>query len=163
MATPGPIVVIGIGNDFRSDDGVGLYVARAIGALNLPGVTTIDGVADGSNLMTAWEDSRAVFIIDCALSGAEPGTIHTFDALTEEIPADIFPRFSTHAIDIPESIKLGRLLENLPPRLTVYAIEGENLAAGADCTYKVKMAAEKVVAMMRKAIETLPAESDNDC
>lgn len=155
MATPGPIVVIGVGNDFRSDDGVGLYVARAIGALNLPGVTTLAGVADGSNLMTAWENSRAVFIVDCAFSGAEAGTIHFFDALTEEIPADLFPRFSTHAIDIPESIKLGRLLGNLPPRLTVYAIEGENLVGGVDLTYKVKMAAEQVVAKIREAIESI--------
>jgi hydrogenase maturation protease len=163
MATSGPIVVIGVGNDFRSDDGVGLYVARAIGALNLPGVDVIAGVADGSNLMTAWEDSRAVFIIDCALSGAEAGTIHIFNGLTDKIPADLFPRYSTHAIDIPESIKLGRLLENLPAQLTVYAVEGENLAAGVDLTYKVKTAAGKVVAMIQKAVETLRAESDNDC
>jgi len=155
MATPGPIVVIGVGNDFRSDDGVGLYIARTVGGLNLPGVTTIVGVADGSNLMTAWENSRAVFIIDCALSGSEAGTIHIFDGLTEDIPADLFPRFSTHAIDIPESIKLGRILGGLPPLLTVYAIEGENLAAGADLTYKVKTAAERVVAMIRKSIEEI--------
>lgn len=153
MATGGPIVVIGVGNDFRSDDGVGLYVARAVAAVNLPGVKTIAGVADGSDLITAWEGSQAVFLIDCARSGAEPGTIHRFDPLSEEIPADIFPRFSTHAIDIPESIKLGRLLGNLPPQLTVYAIEGENLAAGAELTYKVKAAAEKVAAMIRETIE----------
>jgi hydrogenase maturation protease len=155
MATSDPIVVIGVGNDFRSDDGVGLYVARTIDGLNLPGVTTIAGVADGSNLMTAWEDSRAVYIIDCALSGTEPGSIHQFDALTEDIPVDLFPRFSTHAIDIPESIKLGRLLGILPPQLTVYAIEGETLAAGVDLTYKVKTAAEKVVAMIRESIEEI--------
>lgn len=153
MATDGPIVVIGVGNDFRSDDGVGLTVARAIAALNLPGVTVIVGVADGSNLVTAWENSRAVFIVDCARSGAESGTIYRFDPLSEEIPADIFPRFSTHAIDIPESIRLGRLLGNLPPQLTVFAIEGENLAAGAELTYKVKTAAEKVAAMIRETIE----------
>jgi hydrogenase maturation protease len=155
MATNGPIVVIGVGNDFRSDDGVGLTVARAIAALNLPGVTVIAGVADGSNLVTAWENSQAVFIVDCARSGAEPGTIHTFDPLSEEIPADIFPRFSTHAIDIPESIKLSRLLDTLPPQMTVYGIEGENLAAGAELTYKVKTAAKKVAVVIREAIENI--------
>lgn len=155
MATDGSIVVVGVGNDFRSDDGVGLYIARALAALNLPGVTVIAGVADGGNLMTAWEDSRAVSIVDCARSGAEAGTIHIFDPLTEDIPADIFPRFSTHAIDIPESIKLGRLLNALPPRMTVYAVEGENLAAGAELTYKVKTAADKVAAMIREEIENI--------
>lgn len=160
MVTPGPIVVIGVGNDFRTDDGVGLYVARAIARMNLPAVRVIAGVADGSNILAAWTGADAAFIIDCAVSGAAPGTIFRFNPLKEEIPAEFFSHFSTHAINLVDTVALGRILGILPTTLTIFAIEGESFSPGPELTYKVKTAADMVVAELAKAIESVGTSND---
>jgi hydrogenase maturation protease len=40
------VVVIGIGNDFRRDDGVGLAVAEELAKRNLPGVRVVTAIGE---------------------------------------------------------------------------------------------------------------------
>ena len=145
MNQPGLIAVIGLGNDFRSDDGVGLYVARALAAMCLPHTRVIAGIADGTALIDAWHDTAHAIIIDCTISGAAPGTIYRFNALDDDIPADLFARYSTHAFNIVETVTLARTLGLLPTALTVYGIEGETTAHGSQLTAGVKTAADRAI------------------
>lgn len=145
MTTPRDICIIGVGNEFRSDDGVGLFVARSIAAMDLPGVRVIDGVADGTDMLSAWQGAAAAFVIDCVKSHAEPGTIFRFDGLHDTIAEEIFVGYSTHAFSIPETIALGRELGQLPSSLVVYGIEAETFSMGTSISAKVANAAEAVI------------------
>ena len=145
MSSTTPILVIGIGNIYRSDDGVGLFVVDKIEKADIEGVKAVNNISDGISLMETWKDAAIVYIIDAVLSGAEPGTVFRFDALSEIIPADIFTGYSTHSFSLVESIKLSRELGNLPTSLVVFGIEGENFSSGVGLSPKVQEAAENTV------------------
>src|ERR1700681_165202 len=139
---PPPILVIGIGNEYRSDDAVGLAVARELKAKELPNTQVIECSSDGTSLMELWKTATKVILVDAVSSGATPGTIHRIDALIQPTPGGFQ---STHAFGVAEALGLARALHSLPPRLTVYAIEGKNFATGMDLSPEVEKAVHEVV------------------
>ena len=141
---PTPILVIGVGNEYRSDDGVGLFVARELRAKNLTDMLIIESSGDGAALIEIWETTSMVILIDAASSGAKPGTIYRFDASTQSIPVG-FAFHSTHAFGVAEAIGLADALQRLPPWLIVYAIEGKHFSAGIGLSPEIAQAAQKVV------------------
>ena len=148
-----PIVVIGLGNEFRGDDFVGLFIARKLRDKKPRDVRIIDGVSDGTSLIECWQQARAAILIDCVTSGAAPGKIHRFDALAASLPEKIFPAYSTHAFSISEAVELAGTIGQLPELLLVYGVEGGNFETGAQMSAELKAAAEKVVMLILKDIE----------
>ncbi len=147
------VVVVGIGNEFRKDDGVGLYVSRLIQEKGDMEIRVVEGIPDGYALIETWDDPSRVIIIDCASSGAKPGTIYHFDALKEEIPSDLFDGFSTHSISIVDAIELAKTLKRLPKSLAVYGIEGKVYSPGTQLSPEVKMAADKLVGQILEELK----------
>ncbi|ETX05225.1 MAG: hypothetical protein ETSY2_24230 [Candidatus Entotheonella gemina] len=112
------IGVIGIGNDARGDDAVGLEVARRL-QHDLPeGVTIREICGEGLSLLDRWQDTDAVIVIDASYSGAAPGSIHRLEPLTQPIPKELY-LCSTHAFGVGEAIELARTLDQLPSHLVV--------------------------------------------
>ncbi len=138
------VVIIGLGNDYRRDDGVGLYAARRIRSQELPGVRVVEGVSDGTSLIDHWEQADSAYVIDAVRSDSDPGTILRFDALSDPVPVDIFPAYSSHAFNIAEAVALARELGKLPRSLIVYGIEGRKFSTGMGLSSDVKEAAEEV-------------------
>jgi len=139
------VVVVGIGNEFRKDDGVGLYVSRLIREKIDRDIKVVDGVPDGYALIETWDDSSRVFVIDCAASENNSGTTYRFDALKEKIPGDLFDGFSTHSISVVDAIELAKTLGRLPKSLMVFGIEGNDYTPGTLLSPEVKMAADQLV------------------
>jgi hydrogenase maturation protease len=144
MNTGSTTLVIGVGNRYRSDDAVGIIVARRLKERNLAGVTVIEATGEGAALIESWKAAEAVIIVDAVHSGAAPGTLHRFDAHTQPIPSRFF-HYSTHAFSVAEAVELARALGQLPPRLILYGIEGRNFAAGERLSAEVEQAALEVV------------------
>jgi hydrogenase maturation protease len=132
--------VIGIGNTFRGDDGVGLVVARQLGELALPEVTVLEQSGEGAALMEAWGEAARVIVVDAVSSGSEPGTIHRLEAAGRALPA-FFSGHSTHAFGLAEAIELARQLDRLPAQLVVYGIEGDSFELGRGLSPEVEAAA----------------------
>jgi hydrogenase maturation protease len=138
------ILVIGIGNQGRGDDGVGLLVSHTLAAKHLAHTSVVEETGEGGVLLSAWKGADAVILIDAVSSGASPGTLYRFDAQAQSVPAKFF-RFSTHTFGVAEAIELARALNQLPPRLTVYGIEGKTFDAGIGLSPEVVAAARAVV------------------
>ncbi len=148
-----PILLIGIGNEYRSDDSVGLTAIRALKTHELPDdILLIECSGDGAELIEMWSTARVVILIDAVSSGAKPGTIYRFDALTQPIPAQLSFQ-STHAFSVAEAIELARVLDQLPPSLIVYAIEGKNFSTGVGLSSEVENAMCKVVEQVRDEVQ----------
>jgi hydrogenase maturation protease len=139
MTAPSSSVIIGVGNEYRSDDGAGLAVARRLRALFPTGIRIVEQSGEGAALIQAWQGSAWAIVVDAVRSGAPPGTIHRLDARTAPVPTGFF-HYSTHAFSVAEAVELARSLDQLPPRLIVYGIEGENFAAGVGLTSSVEQA-----------------------
>jgi hydrogenase maturation protease len=138
------ILVIGVGNEFRGDDGVGLEVARALLAEVPPHVTVLEASGEGAALMEAWKGYERVIVVDATSSGSPPGAIHRFEAHREPLPAPFF-HYSTHAFSVAEAIEMARALGQLPPEIIVYGIEGKQFVAGEGLSPEVETAASAVV------------------
>ena len=139
------IRLIGVGNEFRADDGVGLSIVRALQRHALSGVATRETTGDGADLLEAWRGAQAVFLFDAVRSGAPPGTVHRWDAGQGPLPARAF-RHSTHALGVADAIELARALGELPPRVVVYGVEAAKFGPGCGLSPVVARAEAEVVA-----------------
>ena len=126
--------VIGIGNEWRSDDGAGLEVARRLGGRQLQG----EPVA----IVAALDGADEVTIFDAVSSGAPPGTVHEFEAGAEPLPVALFGSSSTHALGLAEAIEIARSLGRLPARVRVIGIEGARFDYGRGLSPDVEKAVE---------------------
>lgn len=152
-------VVIGIGNEYRRDDGVGLAVAARLRDRVPPGVDVVECEQEPSRLIDAWQGATTAFVVDAAGAGAEPGRVHRFDASDGAIPARIF-RSSTHAFGVGEAIELARALDRLPKLVVVYGVEGAEFAAGEGLTAPVEAAVEEVARAILADLERLMREEE---
>ena len=136
--------IIGVGNESRGDDGIGVLIARSLEQQHLAGVTIEVQGGDGASLMEAWKGESHVIVIDCAASGAPTGTVHHFLAQERNLDSRFFAG-TTHTFGVAEAIELGRVLRELPQTLEVYAIEGEDFSPGGQIGLAVREAADRVV------------------
>jgi hydrogenase maturation protease len=148
------IVIIGVGNEYRSDDGAGIAVARRLRALFTSGVTILEESGEGAALMQAWQGASWVMLVDAVHSGASPGTIHRLDARAAPMPTGFF-HYSTHAFSVAEAVELARSLDQLPAHLVVYGIEGANFAAGVELSPAVEQAVEVVVERLAQEVQAV--------
>jgi hydrogenase maturation protease len=139
------VIVIGVGNAWRGDDGAGLAVTRRLRELAPAGVEVREIEGDATALMDVWSGADRVVVVDAAKSGAPPGTVRRFDAHAAALPARLL-RSSTHVFGVPDAIELARALGRLPATIEVYAIEGASFAAGDRLTPSVARAAETLAA-----------------
>jgi hydrogenase maturation protease len=147
------ILVIGVGNEYRSDDAVGLVVARRLRQLSIGNVTVIEASGEGTDLMESWKGADTVIIVDAASSGAKPGTIHRIDARAQRIPTGLL-RYSTHAFSVGEAVELARAMNRLPPRMVVYGVEGERFDEGTTLSRAVQGSVDTVVDLVLKQLRT---------
>lgn len=143
-ALPDTVLVIGVGNRYRADDGVGPVVSAAIAARKLPEVRTAEHCGEGAGLMALWEGAGRVVLIDAVRSGSAPGTIHRFDARAQRVPSGLF-NYSTHAFSVAEAVEMARVLSMLPASLVLYGIEAADVGSGERLSPRVEEAAERVV------------------
>lgn len=137
------VLIIGIGNEYRSDDAVGLIIARRLKAGTGARLAVLEQSGEGTALMETWQQVESVIVVDAVHAGAEPGTVYRFDAHDERLPAKFF-NYSTHAFSVAEAVELARALRQLPARLVVYGVEGKNFASGVGLSPEVEMAAQVV-------------------
>jgi hydrogenase maturation protease len=138
------ILVVGIGNPYRCDDGVGPLIAEHLRkhASRKGGCTS--NIKDGLSLMNLWEKYDCVYLIDAVSSGRAPGQVYRFDALTDPLPENFFTNYSTHSINIPEIIALAKNLDSLPEELIIYGVEGKDFSIGTELSREVRKASAAV-------------------
>ncbi len=144
------IAIIALGNRFRGDDGVAIEIAEGLGPLP-PGCTLSKNPGDALALLDTWEDAALAIVLDAAMSGAPPGTIHHFGSGREAIPKNL-GRCSSHGFGLAEAIALAEALGRLPSRLSIYAVEAGQFEPGAGLSAEISAAAGKVVRQVREEL-----------
>jgi len=150
------VIVIGIGNPWRRDDGAGLAVARLLAGT--PGVDVLEREGEPASLIDAWDGADALWLVDAVSSGAAPGTVHRIDVAERELPAEFF-RASTHHLGLAEAVELARALGRLPARTVFFGIEGSSFDAGEGLSAEVAAAAPRVAEQIRKEVELCTSAS----
>ena len=145
-------VVIGIGNGFRRDDGVGLAVAEDIAQRNLPGVRVVTDIGDPATILESWAGARLAVVVDAAMGdGSDPGRIRRWTR-GDEADAGLV---SSHAMGLSEAYALGEALGRIPDRLVILGIDI------ADADYGVGLT-PRVAATVPGVVEAVLAELAGD-
>jgi hydrogenase maturation protease len=141
------VVVIGVGNEFRDDDALGICVVRELKRRN-PGIAAVlEMSGEGASLMGAWSGAEHVIIVDAVSSGEVPGAIHRLDAASTEIPRRFF-HYSSHAFGVAEAIETARRLKTLPPKVILYGIEGKEFGSGIGLSDPVVKSIPELITMI---------------
>jgi hydrogenase maturation protease len=150
------VVVVGVGNEMRSDDAAGLQAARRLRPLVHGGrVSVVEHEGEALGLLARLQGVRAAILIDAIRSGAPAGTIHRVDAGAAPIPGELRSSSSTHAVGVAEALELARELGSLPERVLLYGIEGRCFDAGVTLSDEVLAALPALVAELQQAAERL--------
>ncbi|ASL15141.1 hydrogenase maturation protease [Mycobacterium intracellulare] len=145
------IVIIGVGNDYRRDDGVGVAAAAALDALALPNVVVKTGIADPMSLLEAWTGAGLAVLIDAAtVNPSNPGCVR------RTVLSDLTPQpegVSSHSVDIHRTHMLGRALARVPRELVVFTVEAFDTGHGIGLSPQVASAVPKVVSLVAAEID----------
>lgn len=144
-------LVIGVGNRWRGDDGIGPLTIDALAALGTDGpdadLIALDG--EPGRLVAAWEDRSRVVVVDAIVTGAAPGTVHCVTSGFAGRGAGA----SSHGNGIAEAVALGRALDRLPEQLVVIGIEPGRLDHGAELSPTVAAALDTVVRLVCERVD----------
>jgi hydrogenase maturation protease len=146
-------VVIGIGNPYRRDDGIGPEVATQIQGRRLPGVRVVISDGEPSGLLEAWEGADLAVVVDAVQRvPASPGSIHRLAASQLETGCTAA---SSHGLGVPDAIRLGRALERLPRQVVILAVEGADTGPGTGLSGAVAAAVPQVVTAVMAELNRL--------
>jgi hydrogenase maturation protease len=154
-AEPGAVLVIGLGNEFRSDDMAGLLVARRVRDRAPARVQVLEREGEPVGLLDEWAGAVLVVVVDAVESGGAPGQVHRFEPLTEPIPGS-FRRRGTHAVGLADAIELARAMDRLPAHLVVYGIEGAWFGSGTRCSPAVLAAVDETAERVLEELSDVP-------
>ena len=125
-------MVIGIGNDYRRDDGAGPAVIGQLRGLVPAGIELVITDGEPVRLVEAWTGAVLAVVVDAVCAEpSHPGRIHRF---VVDQPAGAARPASSHGFGLDDAIGLALALDRMPGRLIVHAIEAADLTQGIGLT-----------------------------
>ena len=143
-------VVIGVGNEYRRDDGFGPAVIarlaerrRADPGLSIVDIVTCDG--EPTRLLDLWAGADLAIVVDAVRDHCDHGG-HRYELILDEVAALAGDHAaSSHGISLGGTVALGQALGRLPRRLVVLAVGGREFGFGTGLTAEVAAAVDPVV------------------
>ncbi|MCM8789805.1 MAG: hydrogenase maturation protease [Candidatus Omnitrophica bacterium] len=145
------MVIVGIGNTIRCDDGIGIYVARRIKTLFAKQAIDIkEAHSGGLDILHMLSGYRRAVVIDAIQQkGAKPGE---FIRLTQDELLSVRPLYSSHKLGIYSALRIAQALGmDMPEQIIIYAIYAQRTACfGKLMSPKMRKAVKKIAALVRK-------------
>jgi len=153
-------VVVGVGNEFRRDDGAGPEVIARLRALqpddaSLSCVTLALSDGEPGAMIDLWEGARLAVVVDAVRDSRLPPGHRcqlAADALTGALTGRFGSAASSHGIGLGDTVELARVLGRLPARLTVLAVVGRDFGFGTEMTAEVAAAVAELVEQVREIV-----------
>lgn len=139
------VLVAGIGNLFKSDDGFGPEVARRLNDRTLPlGVRVVDygirGMHLSFDLLDGWD---ALVIVDTVPPSTErPGTLHVLEVGADDVPGGVF---DAHGMDPATMLASATAVGGTLPRTIVVGCEPVTVEDGMGLSEPVSAAVDAAV------------------
>lgn len=141
-----PVVVLGMGNLLRRDEGLGIRALQRLDALYAlpPTVQLVDGGTLGLELLSYLEDAERALVLDAALSDASPGTLVQISG--DDVPAYFSMRTSPHEIALPDLLAIAKLRGTTPLELVLVGMHPASIELGWDLSEIVASRLDDMVA-----------------
>jgi hydrogenase maturation protease len=150
--TKNKTLVLGIGNPYRRDDGIGPAVISRLKTENsLEGIDLLDGGTDGLSLIDYIEGYEKVLVVDAVDMDTEPGEVRAF--LPEEAKLTIkTDTLSTHGFGLAEVIALMEQLE-MNTDMRIIGIQAKDVSFGERMSPEVSSKIEEILKLVKRGIE----------
>ncbi len=157
----GRTVVIGVGNPYRCDDGVGPAVLELLVARGVPEVLLAASLGDTAELIELWDGARLAIVVDALrVESPHPGRVHR--VVVRDPPGGHGGAASSHAMDLGEAVELARVLGRMPAELVLYVIEVSRVGYGEGLSSAVDAAARRVARDVATELASAKASRRND-
>ncbi|RLI28347.1 hydrogenase maturation peptidase HycI [Candidatus Bathyarchaeota archaeon] len=143
------VIVLGVGNTLRRDDGFGVYVASSLKRFKLRDVLILEAGASPENVLDdilGFNPSHLV-VVDSVEMERRPGdlVVAGLESIADEITV------STHRLPMTLLVKYLRLM-GFKGRVVVVGVQPGDLSFGEGLTPRVREAADMVVDVLRNVL-----------
>lgn len=144
------ILVIGIGNPFRHDDGIGPAIIKILQTENNPNFDLFDGGTDGLALLDKIAEYEKAIIIDAVQILEAPGIVRSFTPTEAKIKvkSDVL---STHGFGLAEVLKLMEEL-NIKTKIKIIGIQPKNINFGEGLSDEIKDQIPQILKLIRETL-----------
>ena len=139
------VLVLGLGNPLRGDDGIGPRVIEVLNRCGLPeGATALDAGTGGLDLLQVLEGWERAIIIDAADVGREPGQFARFTpdearfVGSEDAP-------SLHNAGLAEVLALADAVGQPLPEMVIFGVQPEKIGWGEGLSPAVEATLSELV------------------
>ena len=149
----GKIVVLGVGNPYMRDDGVGIQVVHDLPSRGVgEEIVVQESRALEASLVWQFRHAAALVIVDALVSGALAGTISRFSVTPRAGPVEGIP--SLHELQLHDLVDLSGLdMVSFP--LIIVAIEPKDCSLGEGLTEELRAAVPRAVDEVVKVLQEL--------
>jgi hydrogenase maturation protease len=147
-------LILGIGNNLLSDEGVGIHAVAMLERVHgtRADVTCLDGGTLSFTLAGVIAEHANLIVIDAARFGGPPGGIRCFEG--EAMDAYLRGvRKSAHEVGLNDLLDIARLSETLPRRRALVGVEPQDLDWGEAPSPAVSRALPQVLAEVQALLE----------
>lgn len=151
LANAKKVLVVGLGNEFRGDDGLGIYVARKLrkllrGLNNVKVVIADSGLENVTHVILRYRPTHIVIIDAAYVEGGEPGTIYLFNV--DEL-SDI-RSLSTHYI--PPKLVIDYIRSYINVDVVVIGVQIKEVGLGSRLSDEVLEASNDLIHALKSSI-----------
>ncbi|MBN1198479.1 MAG: hydrogenase maturation protease [Bacteroidales bacterium] len=150
------VLVLGIGNDILTDDGIGPRIVQQLEKETLPSLFAFQtATVGGLEILEMINGYQGVIFIDAIKTrGGVPGTIYH---LTPENFDETLHLTNLHDINFLNALKLGKTLQmNMPDKITILAIEiVEDLEFSVDFSPPIREKFPEILQEVREFLKTI--------
>jgi hydrogenase maturation protease len=148
-------VVIGVGNEFRRDDGAGPAVVARLRGRVPDGAELVVNDGEPTRMIEAWEGTSLAVVVDAVRAEpARPGRLHRL--VVDRAAAGPAGSVSSHGLGLDDAIGLARALDRMPGRLIVHAVEAADLGQGSGLTPAVAAVIDTLAAAVLRDLAPPP-------
>lgn len=152
------ILVLGLGNELFSDEGIGVVASRRIAELDLPDTEVVDGGTLGLSLLPTIEGRDALLVLDAIVdSELAPGSVVVYGG--EDLRREARLLYSAHQLGVNEVLAAADLAGVTPSEVAAVGMVPESVDTGYGITETAEMALNKMVAAAREVLDEFETRS----
>ncbi|MFN4112131.1 MAG: hydrogenase maturation protease [Ignavibacteria bacterium] len=129
-------LIIGIGNEFRGDDAIGIIIARKLKE-DFPTFEIIES-SNELELIEYFKNYDRIVLIDAINSEQdENGSIKKI-TVDKDFEFSKLNFFSSHSISLSEILQIAKIIGHLPPTLIILGINCSNFKLGSSISFDIE-------------------------
>jgi len=151
------VVVLGVGNLLRQDEGVGVHAVRALSVGPCAErAALVDGGTAVFEALSQWRDIDKLVVIDALKAGREPGSIARVSL--REVADRTAPALSLHEHGLLDQLALLRQAGLKIGEIVIYGVEPGETGWGTELSEAVAACLPLLEARMARELEWMPTE-----